>query len=228
MKWPFNGDDQAEARTGGAPVRALFLNCSLKGSADEPSHTQALWDSAAKALEAHGAAADSVRLADLVLAHSVSPQSPPGDMWPDLHQSILDHHILVVGTPLWLGEKSSIAAKLVERLYAMSGETDAAGRPLYYGRTAGVLVTGNEDGAKAASRSLLYALQHVGFAVPPHADAYWVGEAGPGPSYRDAGRDNAFTQRSVRRMASNLVHFARMMADAPIPAPRESTPATAS
>jgi len=124
--------------------------------------------------------------------------------------------ILVLGSPIWLGEKSSVCTQVIERLYAASSRLNAAGQYAYYGRVGGCLITGNEDGAKHCSMNILYSLQHLGYVIPPQADAGWLGEAGPGPSYRDPGSggpENDFTNRNTTFMTWNLLHLARMLKD---------------
>ena len=95
--------------------------------------------------------------------------------------------ILVLCTPIWLGEKSSVCTQVIERLYGNSHLLNDAGQYAYYGRVGGCLVTGNEDGVKHCAMNVLYSLQHLGYVIPPQADAGWIGEAGPGPSYLDPG-----------------------------------------
>ncbi|MEE8243926.1 MAG: hypothetical protein V3R27_02940, partial [Pseudomonadales bacterium] len=117
----------------------------------------------------------------------------------------------------WLGEKSSICTKTIERLYSSSGDLNDAGQYAYYGRVGGCLVTGNEDGAKHCAMNVLYSLQHLGYVIPPQADAAWLGEAGPGPSYLDEGSggpENDFTNRNTTFMTWNLLHLARLITDA--------------
>ena len=126
--------------------------------------------------------------------------------------------IFIIGTPLWLGEKSSIATLAIERLYGSSSETNDKGQAIYYNKVGGVIVTGNEDGAKHAAASILYGLSHMGFVVPPNVDTYWVGEAGPGPSYIDAGQHNDFTKKHVEMLAYNTIHLAKILKKNPIPA----------
>ena len=129
-----------------------------------------------------------------------------------------------LGSPIWLGQKSSVATLAVERMYAYSGDRNKKGQYLYYGKTAGCVITGNEDGVKHCSMDLLYAMQHIGYVVPPQADCGWIGEAGPGPSYGDTawngqqldpphGYDNDFTNRNTTFTAWNLMHMARMLKD---------------
>jgi multimeric flavodoxin WrbA len=136
-------------------------------------------------------------------------------VWPDIFQKVLAADILVVGTPIWLGEKSSVCTHLIERLYGNSSLLNDNGQYAYYGRVGGCIVTGNEDGIKHCSMSVLYGLQHLGYTIPPQADAGWIGEAGPGPSYGDdgIGLDNDFTNRNTTFMTWNLLHLARMLKD---------------
>ena len=136
------------------------------------------------------------------------------DDWPALYEKVKKAHILVIGTPIWLGEKSSVATQIVERLYSTSGDLNDAGQYAYYGRVGGCLVTGNEYGVKHCSMSVLYALQHIGYTIPPQADAGRIGEAGPGPSYMDegsGGRENDFTNRNTTFMTWNLMHMADLI-----------------
>ncbi|GAG48297.1 unnamed protein product [marine sediment metagenome] len=129
---------------------------------------------------------------------------------------MLAANILVIGTPIWLGDKASVCTKVIERLYSSSGDLNDKGQYAYYGRVGGCIITGNEDGAKHCAMNILYSLQHLGYVIPPQSDAAWVGEAGPGPSYLDPGAggpENDFTQRNATFMAWNLMHFARMLKD---------------
>jgi multimeric flavodoxin WrbA len=144
------------------------------------------------------------------------------DDWPDLAKKVLASDILVLGTPIWLGDKSSVCTRVIERLYSMSGELNEKGQYLYYGRVAGCLVTGNEDGVKHCAMNILYSLQHLGFTIPPQADAGWTGPIGPGPSYLDEGSggpESDFTNRNTTFMTYNLMHLAKLLnANGGIPA----------
>lgn len=167
-----------------------------------------------------GVKTSTIRAADLDIAPGVYPDMTQHgwatDEWPAVQQQVLAADILVIGTPIWLGDKSSICTRVVERLYGYSDELNKSGQYAYYGRVGGCLVTGNEDGIKHCAMNLLYSLQHLGYVIPPQADAGWIGEAGPGPSYGDdgAGLDNDFTKRNTTFMAWNLMHMARMLKDA--------------
>ncbi len=200
-------------------LRALFLNCTLKRSG-EVSHTERLIHVAAEVMRAQSVHVEVVRPVDLELAPGVQPDMREHgfdhDDWPALCEKVMAADILVLCTPIWLGEESSVCRRVIERLYAESSKLNEAGQYAYYGRAGGCLVTGNEDGIKHCAMSLLYALQHLGFSIPPQADAGWIGEAGPGPSYGDdgAGYGNDFTQRNTTFMAWNLLHMARLLKDA--------------
>lgn len=207
-------------------LRALFVNCSLTKSDQGPSHTETLMRESMAIMTANGVAVDYLRAADHRIAFGIHPDMREHgarvDDWPDVFwPKVRAADILVLGTPLWLGEESSICRVVIERLYAHSGQRNDKGQYVFYGRVGGCIVTGNEDGVKHASMTCLYALQHVGYAIPPQADCGWIGEAGPGPSYGDAlpgggraGFDNDFTKRNLTFMTWNLMHLAKILKDA--------------
>jgi len=201
-------------------LKALFINCTLKRSPDR-SHTQGLIDIAAAIMEKNGVSTDVVRAVDHDIAYGVWPDMTEHgwekDEWPAILEKVMAAEILVITSPIWLGEKSSVCNKVIERLYAASGQLNNDGQYAYYGRVGGCLITGNEDGAKHCSMNILYSLQHLGYVIPPQADAGWLGEAGPGPSYLDdgsGGPENDFTNRNTTFMTWNLLHLARMIKDA--------------
>lgn len=197
-------------------LRAVFLNCTLKLPRQQ-SHTGLLMDASAAVMRKHGVDVSMVRVQDYELAFGVYPDMTEHgwkqDEWPQLWRLIDQAHVLVVGTPIWLGEPSSVCRLLIERLYAMSGELNDKGQSVFYGKVGGAVMTGNEDGIKHCAMSILYSLSHLGCVIPPQADCGWIGEAGPGPSYGDdgAGFDNEFTQRNTTIMTWNLLHMARML-----------------
>ena len=201
-------------------LRALFLNCTLKRS-PELSHTEGLIGISRAIMERNGIAVEVFRPVDYEIAYGVYPDMADHgwgkDDWPGLYESVKAANILIIGTPIWLGEKSSICTKVIERLYSTSGDLNEHGQYAYYGRVGGCLVTGNEDGIKHCAMNMLYSLQHLGFVIPPQADAGWIGEVGPGPSYLDPGSggpENDFTNRNTTFMTWNLMHLARMLKDA--------------
>ncbi|MFW5758611.1 MAG: flavodoxin family protein [Bacteroidota bacterium] len=198
-------------------LKAVYVNCTLKKS-PEITHTQGLMDVSRMIMEKEGVKTDVIRLVDHDVASGVYPDMTKmgweKDAWPALFERIFDADILIVGTPIWLGEKSSEAQKLIERLYSMSGETNHQGQYLYYGKVGGCVITGNEDGVKHCAMGILYALQHIGYSIAPQADSGWIGEVGPGPSYLDkesnaAGND--FTNRNTTFMTYNMLHLANML-----------------
>jgi multimeric flavodoxin WrbA len=198
-------------------LKALFLISSLKSTA-EKSHTEALSEKVQTIYMNENIESEIIRLADYNIAYGIAPDMGDGDEWPSIFEKVKAADILIIGTPLWLGEKSSIATLAIERLYGSSSETNNKGQAIYYNKVGGVIVTGNEDGAKHAAASILYGLSHMGFVVPPNVDTYWVGEAGPGPSYMDAGQHNDFTKKHVEMLAYNTIHLARILKETPIPA----------
>ena len=207
-------------KTDFSDLKALFLNCTLKKS-PEMSHTQGLIDMSKTIMEKNGVSVEVLRPVDFDIAYGLYPdmtkQGWDKDDWPGIYEKVKAAEILVLGSSIWLGEKSSICTKTVERLYSTSGDLNKAGQYAYYGKVGGCLITGNEDGAKHCSMSILFALQHIGYTIPPQADAGWLGEAGPGPSYLDPGSggpENDFTNRNTTFMTWNLLHMARMLKDA--------------
>lgn len=198
-------------------LKAMYINCTLKKS-PEQSHTQGLMDLSIGIMKREGVTVEEIRFVDHEVAPGVYPDMTEygweTDEWPKLFKKIFAADILIIGTPIWLGEKSSVCTKLIERLYAMSGETNEKGQYLYYGKAGGCIITGNEDGVKHCSRDILYALQHIGYTVPPQADCGWIGEIGPGPSYLDKdsdARNNDFTNRNATFMTYNLMHLASLL-----------------
>ena len=209
----------SESRWDFSDLKALFINCTLKRS-PAPSHTDGLVRIARTIMEKNGVAVDAVRAVDHDIAYGVygdmTEHGWDKDEWPAIYEKVQAAHILVLTTPIWLGEKSSVCTKVIERLYANSSELNDDGQYAYYGKVGGCLVTGNEDGAKHCSMNVLYSLQHLGYVIPPQADAGWLGEAGPGPSYLDEGSggpENDFTNRNTTFMTWNLMHMARMITE---------------
>lgn len=209
-------------------LRALFVNTSLTRDPAR-SHTAALMSACSGLMRRAGAQVHTVHAAQHRIAMGVQADmrehGAPEDAWPALWPRVLESDILVIGTPLWLGEESSLCRVVIERLYAMSGELNGKGQSIFYGKVGGAVVTGNEDGVKHAAMTLTFALSHLGYTVPPQADCGWLGEIGPGPSYGDivgegagngepVGFANDFTQRNATIMTYNLLHTARLLKDA--------------
>lgn len=200
-------------------LRALFINCTLKKS-PRKSHTTGLMKIPMSIMEKQGVKVEMIRAVEYDLPVGVQPDMTEHgydkDDWPKLFKKVKKADILVLGTPIWLGDKSSICTKIIERLYAMSAKTNKKGQYVYYGKVGGAIITGNEDGVKHCAMNMLYSLQHIGYTIPPMADAGWIGEIGPGPSYLDEEADaeeNDFTNRNSTFMAWNLMHLAQMLKD---------------
>jgi multimeric flavodoxin WrbA len=199
-------------------MRALVINCTLKPS-PQPSNTEALAATVIAALKGHGAEVDVVRAVDLDLKPGVETDMGDGDDWPGVHEKLLASQILVVASPTWLGRPSSVAQRVLERMDAMLGETDDEGRPVAYNRVAGVLVTGNEDGAHHVISEISGGLADIGYTIPGQAWTYWHLGPGPGPDFLDDERGHDWSVSTGRAMASNLVHAARALGAMPLPAP---------
>jgi multimeric flavodoxin WrbA len=204
-------------------ISALFINCSIKKDKAK-SHTQLLINKAVDVMQKESVKVEQIYALEHDIAFGmIKDGNEEGlkDEWPEIQSRIMAADILVIGSPIWLGAKSSVATMVIERMYAYSGDYNAKGQYLYYGKTGGCVITGNEDGIKHCGMDLLYALQHIGYTIPPQADCGWTGEAGPGPSYGDkvegsatpAGFDNEFTNRNTTFMVWNLMHMARMLKD---------------
>ncbi len=199
-------------------LHAVFLNCTLKRSPAE-SNTEALSNKVVEWFDLLDVTSEMIRVTDYNVLSGVSSDEGDGDEWPLILDRIKQADILVIATPIWFGLRSSIAQLVMERLDGTYAERNEYGQFPLYNKVAGVVVTGNEDGAHAAAESTLFNLTHLGCAIPPNADTYWVGDAGPGPSYIEAGQDHPYTIRTTRWMATNLVTLARMLKASPFTDP---------
>lgn len=202
-------------------LSAVLVNTSLKRDGSK-SHTRLLMGVSADIMEDQGVDVDRVHMLDHEIPPGIHPDMTEHgwetDDWPALWETIEQANILVIGSPIWLGEESSVCRVLIERLYAMSAELNDHGQSSFYNKVAGCVITGNEDGVKHTAMSIVYALQHLGYTIPPQADCGWIGEAGPGPSYGDeredggrVGFDNEFTKRNTTIMTWNLLHMAHIL-----------------
>lgn len=198
-------------------LRGLFINCTLKKS-PERSHTQALAELSIELMRKRGVEVEHLRAIDHDIATGVYPDMTEHgwetDAWPAIFEKVLAADILVLIGPIWLGDNSSVMKRVIERLYGESGKLNDQGQSVFYNRVGGCLITGNEDGIKHCSMNVLYSLQHLGYTIPPQADAGWIGEAGPGPSYADdgsGGPENDFTNKNTTFMTYNLMHLAALL-----------------
>ncbi|WP_217616659.1 flavodoxin family protein [Cellulomonas sp. GbtcB1] len=199
-------------------MRAVVLNCTLKPS-PQPSNTEQLARVVVEALEGHGVEVSTIRLADHDIPPGVESDLGGTDEWPAVRRVVLDAEILVVATPTWVGHPSSIAQRMLERMDAMISETDGAGRPVAYNRVAGVVVTGNEDGAHHVISEIAGGLVDIGFTVAPQGWTYWNRGPGPGPDYSGTDEGHEWSRSTGRAMAQNLVGVARALAATPLGPP---------
>ncbi|RLV64998.1 flavodoxin [Streptomyces sp. CBMAI 2042] len=169
--------------------------------------------------EGHGVRGEIVRVADHDVRPGVGVDLGDGDAWPAIREKVLAADILLIATPIWLGHPSSVCQRVLERLNAESSETDDEGRPLVYGKVGAVAVVGNEDGAHKVSADVFQGLNDVGFSLAGQAVTYWVGEAMQGTDYQDLDETPEAVASTTKALAANAVHLARLLADAPYPAP---------
>lgn len=198
-------------------LKALVLGCSLKAS-PAPSSSELLGREVLAALADHDVDGEIVRIADHDVRFGVSTDEGDGDAWPRIRTKLLAAQILVIATPIWMGQPSSITKMVLERLDAELSETDDQGRPSMYGKVAAVAVVGNEDGAHHVAAEVFQALNDVGFTVPAAGATYWVGEAMQTLDYQDAGPKADTTGAATATLAANTAHLARLLSEHPFPA----------
>ena len=198
-------------------LKTLILNCTLKKS-PRISNTQALVDKAVVLFTEQKVITETIRVVDHYIPFGVSSKEDEKDEWPIILNKIKSCDILIIGSPIWFGVRSSVVQLVLERLDGTYSEADPkTGQFPLYGKVGGVIVTGNEDGAHNVAANTLFNLSHLGCTIPPNVDTYWVGPAGPGPSYIEAGGEkHLYTNKTVRFMVDNLVHFARVLKENPI------------
>jgi multimeric flavodoxin WrbA len=197
-------------------LRALVLCCSLKPS-PASSSSELLGRQVLTALADHDVDGEVIRVVDHNVRFGVSVDEGHGDQWPHLRAKLLEAQIIVIATPIWMGQPASVCKMVLERLDAELSETDDQGRLLTYGKVAAVAVVGNEDGAHHVTAEVLQALNDVGFSIPAAASTYWVGEAMQTVDYDQAGPKPDTTGRATATLAANAAHLAALLRDAPYP-----------
>ncbi len=201
-------------------MKALILNCTLKKS-PEKSNTQALIDKVIAEYQKVGVESESLRIVDYRIFPGTSTDMGNGDQWPEIFEKIRNAEILIIASPIWVGHVASTAQQVVERLDAIFHEEalqhPETGQYITYNKIGGCIVTGNEDGAHSVCAQLLWAMQELGFTIPPNSNTYWVGEAGPGPNYLDAGGPRyLYTNKTYKFLAHNTAFFAKLLKENPI------------
>jgi multimeric flavodoxin WrbA len=193
-------------------LTAIALNCSLKRSDGKPSSTDAMIGLVVSELGKHGVAfAETIRIADHDVKPGVNSDEGEGDAWPDIRRRILAADILIFGTPIWLGQTSSVAKRVLERMDAFLGETDGAGRMPSFGKVAVAAIVGNEDGAHNVTADLFQALNDTGWTIPASGSSYWVGEAMQKTDFRDLPQVPDVVQQGAAMLASNAAHLAGLL-----------------
>ena len=195
-----------------APLSAFALNCSLKASDDsETSSTDKMLADLLAAFAPHGVTGEVVRALDHDIKPGVESYMGEGDDWPALREKIVASDIFILGTPIWMGQPSSVAKRVLERLDAFLGEADDKGRMPAAGKVALVAIVGNEDGAHHCHAACFQALADVGFTIPANAGCYWVGEAMGDVDYKDLPQMPDKVRETLRMAASNAAHLARLL-----------------
>ncbi|MEN7536301.1 flavodoxin family protein [Aurantiacibacter flavus] len=200
------------------PVKALALNCSLKSDAEAASSTDAMIAVLNEAFAKHEVQVTrTVRVAALDIKPGVSSDEGEGDEWPSLRKELLEHDILIFGGPIWMGQVSSVAKRVLERLDAFLAETDDDGRMPSYSKVAVAAIVGNEDGAHFSSAQLFQSLNDVGFTIPAVAACYWVGEAMGSVDFKDLDKVPNKVTQTAAMVASNAAHLAGVLKTSPYP-----------
>jgi multimeric flavodoxin WrbA len=198
-------------------LKALVLNCSLK-PAPTKSSSEKLGEEVLTALAEHGVTGEQVRVIDQQVRFGVQVDEGDGDGWPAIRRKMLDSDILVIATPIWLGQPSAVCKMVLERLDAELSETDDEGRMSTYGKVAALAVVGNEDGAHHVSAEVYQALSDTGFTIPANGVTYWVGEAMQGTDYQDLDEAPEKTAETTKTLAANAAHLARLLKGSNYPA----------
>ena len=199
-------------------LTAIALNCSLKSKAGEPSSTDKMIGLVAGELAKQGVTlGETIRIADHDVKPGVTSDEGEGDAWPELRRRILEADILIFGTPVWLGQMSSLAKRVLERMDAFLGETDEKGRMPSYGKVAVLAVVGNEDGAHGISAHVYQGLNDTGWTIPAAAVCYWVGEAMGSTDFKDLPEVPDKVAETAAMVASNAAHLARLLKESPYP-----------
>lgn len=198
-------------------LTAVALNCTLKPS-PQPSSGDLMATQYLEALAEHGVTGSAVRVVDHDVRPGVEKDMGGGDEWPSIRDQVLAADVLVVVSPTWMGQMSSVAQRVLERLDAELSETRDDGNPILFGKVAVVGVVGNEDGAHRITSDLYQALNDVGFSIPAQGGTYWNGEAMHTTDYNDLDETPEATEAALRTAAANAVHLAGLLTSEPYPA----------
>ncbi len=199
-------------------LKAQPINCTLKSDASSASSTDVMIGVLGAEFEARGVTmAETIRIAAHNVLPGVTSNEGDGDDWPMIRERILAADILIFGTPIWMGQASSVATRVLERMDAFLGETDDAGRMPSYSKVAVVAIVGNEDGAHASSAQIFQSLNDVGWTIPAVAACYWVGEAMQSTDFKDLKQTPDKVAETAKMVAGNATHLAGLLKAKPFP-----------
>ena len=203
--------------TAPTPLRVLALACTLTPSPAESSSVL-IAEQLLSAFAGHGATGEVVRVVDHDVRPGVELDMGDGDAWPGIRAKLMDADVLVLATPTWMGQHSSIAQRVLERLDAELSETDDEGRLLTFGKVAVAAVVGNEDGAHHISGVFFQGLNDFGFTLPANAVSYWNDEVqGQKRDYKDLDETPEGVVSMTSTVTRNAAHLARLLKGANYP-----------
>jgi len=194
------------------PISAIAINCTLKRGGSGPSSTDKMIGLIAGELRKHDVeVGETIRIADHDVRPGVSSDEGDGDAWPDIRKRILAADILIFGTPIWMGQPSSVAKRVLERMDAFFSEMDDRGRMPSFGKVAVLAIVGNEDGAHHVTAELLQSLNDTGWTIPAQAACYWVGEAMHKADFKDLPKVPDNVRGLAGILAANAAHLAGLL-----------------
>jgi multimeric flavodoxin WrbA len=197
-------------------LTAIALNCTLK--ADGKSSTDAMIGVLGDAFAKYDVTlTETIRIAAQNVKFGVTSDEGDGDGWPAIRAKILAADILILGTPIWMGQMGSVAKVVLERMDAFLSETDDRGRMPSTGKVAVAAIVGNEDGAHIASAQMFQSLNDTGWTIPASAACYWVGEAMHKTDFKDLPTTPDKVLETAAMTASNAAHLARALKAANYP-----------
>ncbi|MFI5509534.1 flavodoxin family protein [Mycobacterium sp. NPDC051804] len=197
-------------------LTAVALVCSLKPS-PAPSSSELIAEHVCEQLRAAGVSTESLRCVDFAIAPGVEADMGDGDEWPGIREKLLNCDILVLATPVWLGNPSSVTQRVLERLDAELSNTDEAERPVMVGKVALVAVVGNEDGAHKVIADCFQGLNDIGYTIPAQGSTYWNGEAMQSKDYNDLDEVPEAIASATAAAARNAAHLANALRDGQYP-----------
>lgn len=205
--------------TSGSALRAVALVCTLNPTPAESSSDRMAREFLAE-FAGHGVTGEAVRVVDHDVKPGVLVNMGEGDEWPEIREKIMAADILIVSTPTWLGQHSSVCQRVLERLDGELSETDDSGRLRTNGKVAVAAVVGNEDGAHHVSAVLFQSLNDVGFTIPAQGVNYWNDERGRYRNYADLDETPETVATTTKTLAANAVHLARLLKGSNYPPPQ--------